>query len=141
MSLEDYKSQKFEEMTTKLKSALREIGQNPTIPATQDSIVRLTGCGRRLLSTPARKWVMDDLGAIKRERLQRVAEPDEIKSSNTLMDVGALKELLEKQNKRIEVLHVENSELFEEVRRLESENRTLNEENVELKRKSDGKFT
>lgn len=139
MSLEEYKKNKFEQMTIRLKDALKRIRQNPTIPATQDSIINLTGCGRRLLSTPKRKWVMDDLDAIKKERLREFAEPDEGESGRNLTDIDVLTELVAKQNMRIETLHAECGELFDRILRLEGENRSLNQENAELKTKWDGK--
>ena len=133
MSLEEFKDDKFQAMTNRLNAALELLRGNSSIPATQASIMNLAGCSRRLLSTPPRSWVRDELDAIKKMRLSVDTPVSDGDAVDSAIDIDSLVKLIEKQNSRIETLQTQNSELFEEVLRLKSEKGSLDEENTTLK--------
>jgi hypothetical protein len=134
MSLEEFKAREFEAMTNKLDKALELLRGSSTIPATQASVMDLAGCSRRLLSTPERRWVMKELADIKKNRLSEDTPLSEGDAAEPTIDVDSLVKLIDQQNSRIETLQTQNSELFEEVLRLEGEKQTLDKESAELKK-------
>ncbi|WP_154677987.1 hypothetical protein [Paraburkholderia nodosa] len=131
MSLESYKSEEFEIMTARLKSALEILRGDITIPATRDSIIQLAGCSRRLLYTPKRSWVIDELESICKERDSSKTDNDEEIGENP-SDGEELISLVDRQNNRIEQLQAQNSEYFHEIHRLKCEIQDLNSELTRL---------
>ncbi|USU18812.1 hypothetical protein [Paraburkholderia fungorum] len=125
--LAQYKREKFDELTTALKEALRRIRADPRLPLTVEQVADMASCSRQLLYTPKREWVAR---RIKRIRLSRsLAEKKAVEAKparNEVSNVDATDALKKMRH--------DNAELFHANLALEKELSTVRDENKQLSR-------